>query len=301
MRKKINPKVAIVLVNYGQPELTYKCMTSIINSSYNNISIYIIDNNSQDSRSKYIFEKISYSQVHVIFSDVNNGFSAGNNIGIEAALKESVDYVMLLNNDTEIDKYMIENLIAYADKSTILSPKMYYYDQPNKIWFAGGKVDRLRGTFNHIGTNKLDVGQYNMIKDIPVTTGCCMLIPTDIIRDIGLLDEKFFMYCEDSEYSLRAIDAGYRIRFIPKAVLWHKVSSTSNPTSKMYVYYTNRNRFYMARRYKFGLIAKIYTILSRYLYYLYGCLMKNNYRYIKKAYRDYRHGVLGKVNLDDYQ
>ncbi len=106
-------------------------------------------------------------------------------------------------------------------------PKIYYYNEPERIWFAGGKVEYWKGWVSHIGIREPDNGQYDTPRDVDYLTGCCMLVKREVIERIGKLDESFFIYGEDADWSLRAARAGYRLRFVPSSVIWHKVSASS--------------------------------------------------------------------------
>ena len=285
-----------VLVEWGGVELTIDCIESLQKSNINNLKIIVVDNCSSDN-SLEIIQQYASDKVIILSAKHNNGFSSGNNIGIKYALQHDADYIMLLNNDTVVDPGMVQELINNSKGKYITVPKIYYYSNPDTIWFAGGQIDYKRGRFYHIGENKKDSNHYEKKRPVDFATGCCLMIPKTVMEQTGLLYEPFFMYCEDVEYSLRASRKGISIIYCPKAKLWHKVSSTSRNKSKMSLYYGNRNRLYILKMYNFPLTAWVFTLVTRFIYCLRGLVTHGDERIIGKAIRDYYKGVQGKVVL----
>lgn len=288
-------KVAIILINYNQYALTKECIKSIRNSTYVDYEIIVVDNNSVDDSVEKL-RKLT-DEIVLIESKENLGFSYGCNIGIKYAEKNGFDYVLLLNNDTEIDSKMIENLINNIGKNVVCVPKMYYYDS-GKIWYAGGIINRNKGNAQHIGIGKDDCELYSKDKIVDFATGCCILIPINIIKKVGYLDEKYFMYCEDLDYSLRLVEKKIKIKYIASATLRHKVGSSSGKKSKLNVYYSTRNRLYILNKYKFSVLAKIYTYTTRYIRLFLSLFKKDdNNKYIRKGIEDFKKNIMGKVEI----
>lgn len=197
--------------------------------------------------------KSSENQLILIKNDENYGFPGGNNIGIKFALKFlNQDYFLLLNNDTVVDKTFLTELIKKGKSKEnvgILGPKIYFYDEPNTIWGAGCKISWKFSRGVQIGTNELDHGQYDKIKEVEYVNGSAFLIKTEVIKKIGLMDENYFLYFEESDWTLRANQAGYKSLYVPKAQIWHKVSRSGGGISKpIGLYYITRNRWIFMKK-----------------------------------------------------
>ena len=187
-----------------------------------------MDNASSDGTVEYVKDK--FPSVKIIANSENLRFAGGNNVGIKYALERNADYVLLLNNDTEVAPDFLPELVRAAenDKSIgIAGPKIYYYEGNKMIWFAGGKVEFWKGWISHIGIREPDYGQYDFAREVDYITGCCMLVKREVIEKIGKLDESFFIYGEDADWSLRASRAGYSLVYVPSSIIWHKVSASS--------------------------------------------------------------------------
>lgn len=241
-------KVAIILVNYNGEKYNEACISSILKSTYNNYEVIVIDNASTDNSVEGL--RRFGNNIRLIVSDENLGFSGANNLGIKYALNNKFDYVMLLNNDTIIEKEMIEFMIDASDSKYVISPKIYYFDNKNVIWSAGGGMNWIKGLPIQYGINELDNYENNKKKKIEFATGCCVLIPITCIEKIGLMSEEYFLYYEDTDYCVRLIRSGYEIHFEPKAVMYHKVSaSTGGEKSRVYWYYMIRNRLIFNKKF----------------------------------------------------
>ncbi|MCR4435363.1 MAG: glycosyltransferase family 2 protein [Clostridiales bacterium] len=236
------PLVYIIILNFNNWADTIECIESIENNTYKNYKIVIIDNHSENDSERILREKFPY---HIfIQTRKNNGFSAGNNIGIKYALNEGADYICLLNNDTIVDKDFLVHLVSAAleDKSIgIIGGKIYYYHS-NILWYAGGVLNWYRGGV-HKNINRLDNTKYNQRRTVNFITGCMMLISKDVFKDIGLFDEEYFLYNEDTDFCKRTLKK-YKLLYEPKSVIWHKIGMSSKDDSKIYIYYSTRNRLH---------------------------------------------------------
>ncbi len=264
----MQPKVSIILLNCNGKEFTIDCLKSLQKINYKNYEVIVVDNGSDDGFVSIAKKQFPY--VKLIESKKNLGFAQGNNVGAELALKNGSDYVLLLNNDTVVDRNFLKELVntAESDKTTgITGPKMYYFDSPKKIWFAGGKLDIKRGLFDHIGYKELDSDRFSKQKEVDYMTGCTMLIKKEVIKNLGLFDPVYFAYVEDIDFCLRTRKAGYNIMFVPEAKIWHKVSSYSGGESSPFkTYFKNRNILIFMRKHadnKTKLIFSYYFIRKK--------------------------------------
>jgi hypothetical protein len=203
------------------------------------------------------------------------------NVGIEHAKSNGADFIVILNNDVLLDEKLLVNLLEAAKKhkkAALISPKVYFakgYEFHKKrykkkqlgrvIWYAGGEIDWDNVYANNRGVDEVDEGQYEKDMDSDFATGNCMLIRTKALDDVGLFDERYCMYLEDTDLSLRAKRAGWRVLFAPKATLWHKVARSSGIGSELNDYFLSRNRMlfgimYAPVRAKVALIKESFKI-----------------------------------------
>ncbi len=248
-----NPKVTIVIINWNGWEDTIECLESLYRIDYPNYEIIIVDNHSHDDSVKKIKDYSKGKELIIIENEENYGFAGGNNIGIQYALKNfKPKYILLLNNDTIVDEDFLEELINAGEKDTqigILGPKIYYYDKPDVIWSAGCKISWKFARGIQIGSDEVDKGQYDDQKEVEYVSGSAFLIKTDVIDVIGLMDRKYFLYFEESDWTLRANQAGYKSLYVPTAKIWHKVSRSGGGISKPTgLYYITRNRWIFMKK-----------------------------------------------------
>jgi GT2 family glycosyltransferase len=165
--------------------------------------------------------------VELLALNENRRFAGGNNAGIQKAFADGADFVLLLNNDTIVDPDFLPALLARfqsEEQCGMVVPKIYYHDPPDLLWYAGGEISFWTGTMRHRGIREADRGQYGTATETSYATGCCVLVSRELIARVGQLDESFFIYTEDADWSVRARRAGYRIMYEPHARIWHKLS-----------------------------------------------------------------------------
>lgn len=283
----------IVLVNYCNPNVTIDCIQSLKMTGIPLDHIVVVDNNSQDNSLDVLS---AIKGITLISSKVNGGFSSGNNLGIKYAMEHNCSSVILLNNDTVVKKDFFAQILS-GNGNSVNVPKIYYYSNPDTLWYAGGKIDFKRGRQVHFGENLKDGAEFSKELDVDYATGCCMMIPRKVLEKVGLLAEEYFMYWEDMDYSLRLKEAGIKIHYLPNAEVWHKVGMSGGSESEMAIYYSNRNRFFLMDKYKFGMEAWIYVISTRLIKYLSSLFSKSNNRVILRAWKDYREGNMGKADI----
>lgn len=234
-----DPLVAVVVLNYNGHEDTRACICSLQQASYPRLLIIVVDNASPKPGLETALQGLP--SVEIVRASSNLGFARGNNLGIRHALALGADYVTLLNNDTIVERNCFEPLIAAAESrprvGAVAGTVLAYTDAPtDKIWYAGGKVSKLRG-----GESRALLGQRFRIEDFPnvietkYVTGCFMMLPRFIIETCGALDEDFFFGVEDLELSWRLQKRGFRILYVPGSVIWHRGGRT-RPYSGAAVY-----------------------------------------------------------------
>lgn len=242
-------KVAIILVNLNQEDHTRECIQSLGKLTYPNFEVILIDNGSVDDSGTRIhkeFPNVLYKRFQT-----NTGFAGGNNAGIRLALQGGADYVLLLNNDTVVDPECIQPLVEFDLANPDVGAqcgKIYFFSEPKKLWFTGGSYSVDKASSLHPGMHEFDNGQHDAIEDTDFATGCMMFIRRQVIEKVGMLDDSFFAYFEDTDWCVRARKMGYRIIYNPRAKIWHKVSATSKIDSPAYLYLLMRNKIFMVRK-----------------------------------------------------
>lgn len=242
---KQKPKVSIIVLNWNGKEDTIECIDSIVQITYPNYEIILVDNASTDGSAQYFREY--YKEIKIIENRENLGFAEGNNVGIREALKQKANYILLLNNDTIVDPSFLEHLIEVGesdDSIGILSPIIYYYDDRNKIQYCGEKVNWYKGKLTKINLVSKGVIQSEII------CGASMLIKKETIEKIGLLPTEYFMLWEDIDYSIKALKNNIKNVYVTKSKIWHKGSvSIGGISSPFRMRYTIRNRIILWKKY----------------------------------------------------
>jgi len=235
--------------------------------NYSPYEVVVVDNGSMDGSAEAI--RAHFPQVTLIENRENLGFVGGNNVGLCRALKGNADYVFLLNNDTEVDPLLLRQLVEVAESDPtigVVGPMIYYYDEPEVIWSAGGAIDWQRGSTRMVGLNERDVGQFGREpQGVDFVSGCAMLVRKAALERVGLLDERFFAYYEEVEWCVRMRHAGFKIVHVPQARLWHKITPERRADSSLVYYYMTRNRLLFLKIAGAGWRAWLHTLFTEYL------------------------------------
>lgn len=257
-------KVFVVILNFNGYKNTIECIQSlnkIVLPSNIEKEIVIIDNASSDGSFEKIQEK--FPKITVIQNKENLGFTGGCNVGIEYSIENNADFVLLLNNDTIVDKNLVQNLISSVEDGVGgVVPKIYFekgyefhkkykvQDLGKVIWYAGGLIDWKNLIGKNEGVDQVDVGQFDERRQVSLATGCCLLISAKVIKEVGMFNENYFLYYEDADLSERILRKGFKIIYEPKAVVWHKNAESSGGSgSSLQDYYITRNRLLFGMKY----------------------------------------------------
>ena len=259
-------KVAIVTLTFNTAEDTIIFLQSLKHTKIPDVSLDIIV---VDNGSKEIFtlpDNLKHENIHIIRSETNNGFTGGNNIGIKEALKNNDDYVLIINNDTIVEPTTIKHLLEILDsdpKIGVTTPKIYFAkghefhkdrytkdELGNVIWFAGGYTDWANVMSVHRGIDEVDHGQYDKTEEIDFASGCCMLFKSEVLKKIGLFDDRYFLYYEDADLNERVKRAGYTMYYVPTAKLIHvNAASTGGAGNVLHDYFLTRNKMLFGMTY----------------------------------------------------
>lgn len=288
-------KVSIIIVNWNHPQDTIKCLSSLSKLVYPSSHIIVVDNGSDDNSVSLITEK--FPSVELLLSKENRGFAGGNNLGIKKALKDGAEYILLLNNDTVVDPSFLKPLVTTLEENSslgIVGPVIYQLKDKNKVWWAGGKLDFWLNFHPDIKIPQ------EKVKLINFQTGCCMLIKKEVFTKIGLMDENYFLYYEDTDFCYRIQKNGYQIGLVSNSKIWHQVSATTKGNQNfLNEYYYIRNKLKFAKknfpRIKWFIFFILYTIKIGIKLIVSGRQAKKSYTL--KAYQDFLRNYGGKFNL----
>lgn len=293
-------KLLVIIINFNGLNDTIECIESLHQSNQGDaIDILVIDNGSRTDESTVLMEM--FPSIITKRINANMGYGIANNIGIRFAKENGYEYVLLLNNDTVIEKNMITRLLEADNGCSLCVPKMYYYDEPQLIWYGGGWISKVRGNGLHKQINKHDLNlQAEAPQKCTFATMACVLIKTNIFDTVGPLDEDFFLYGDDTEFCLRLVENKIDIIYVPAAKLWHKVGrSAGGAESPVTLYYGNRNRLLFVYKHRdyFSSLAVPYILTTRCIRIIqYMLTGKRQWRSIVKGIRDYYAGVRGMVD-----
>ncbi len=300
MKAKIKeyPLVDIIILNWNGFKDTAECINSIKNISYNNYKIIVVDNASDCDAEK--IEKEFGNSVFLIRNECNLGFSGGNNIGIKYALKDNPEYILLINNDTVVEKDFLDELICSANSALqagIVGSVIGYFNDRERIWSANGIISKIRSSGFTRKFNK-NINSITLDESCTFLSGCCFLIKKNVIEEIGLLDENYFLYLEDVDFCWRVCKAGYKIVLSAKSRIYHKVNvSTKKNNQLLPLYYTTRNRLYFSEK-NLGYwhyIFYFFLIISLSIKTLLSNKKIERAGLIRKAFSDFRSKKMGQI------
>jgi GT2 family glycosyltransferase len=241
--------VGVIVVNYNSAAFVDEFCASLAAIDYPRWRLIAIDSASHDGSLDTI--ERSFSDATLIRCDDNVGFAAGANIGIKNVLERGDDYALFLNEDVALTPCFLTKLVAAADDRTMVVPKILYYYDHHLISTHAGGFDWTLGLFRDTYGGQPDGPATSVRRDgLQTASFCCALVPAGAFRDAGLLDERFFMYYEETDFIRRAQHAGYRLRYEPSSVLYHRESGASGGgwMTPFKQYYATRNRLFLVRK-----------------------------------------------------
>lgn len=252
----MKPMISVVTVNYNGWELTSALIRSLECHVHTPLEVIVVDNGSRMDEAALLCAR--HPHIRAIRSHRNLGFAGGNNLGIAAA---SGQYLLLLNNDTEVEQDTLHLLAERLDREPELGavcPKIRFFDPPRSVQFAGYTPltpVTLRNAL--IGFGEPDDGRWDTPCETPYAHGAAMMVRREAILKAGAMPEMYFLYYEELDWSQRITDAGYRIGYEPRCTVFHKESRTTGPASPLKTYYLTRNRLLFARRNRRGAARRL--------------------------------------------
>jgi GT2 family glycosyltransferase len=247
-----SPKVSVIIVNWNNFKDTAECLESLRKVDYPNFEVMVVDNGSSGNDTNLLRQGFG-DFIKLIVSDRNLGFAGACNLGIKDALTRGAEYIALLNNDTVVAPDFIEAMVNVAQsdrKLGVAGGKIYCYELPETIWFAGGILNYGTGSTPVRGSGETDKGQFEEIVEVDWICGCYMFITRDALQAAGMLDARFFFGWEDVDFCVRAARKGFKILFIPGSKIWHKGFGVEKRERLvgMPVYYATRGQFLLMHK-----------------------------------------------------
>ena len=275
-------KIGLVTITYNSVDILQPFLDCVWKQTHSNLTLYVVDNDSSDATLP-ILENEQDSRLKVIKNSANLGVAKANNQGIEIALEDGCDQVLIINNDVEFERTLIEKLLKVqkAKVFSLFTTKMMYYYNPNHIWYAGSWFIKNKGYLPlHRGMKELDEGQYDKTVEVEYAPTCCLLAKKEVFQNIGLMDEKYFVYFDDTDFSYRIWkDGKHKIIYYPNIKFYHKVGSLTKSFNKenekifrgdFFIKQNTRNHIYFLKKIG-GLFA--YTFIV-------WLFFKNNIRFV---------------------
>jgi hypothetical protein len=299
--------LAIILVNWKNYKDTEKCLSSLYKCVYHNFKIIVVDNESDPANSQDL--KVQFPNIELLKSYENLGFTGGNNLGIKHAINQGADYVMLLNNDTIVENNFISPLLNHLEQNPkvgAVQPKIFLLNDPKTIWNAGGQLNSSIMTTSSIGHNETDHGQYESPQTLDWITGCCILLRSEVINNVGMLNEQFFAYYEDVDWSLRIRDYGWQLMIEPESIIYHKagasgkseIKSRQGTLSPIIHFFNIRNHLYLIRIHKSGIstLIPVFLVVGKSLLYMSYFAIRGRFSKLKAVAKGLVNGLFDPLN-----
>lgn len=255
-------KIGLVTITYNSAKVIEPFMDCVLRQTHTDFILYIIDNISSDNTLE-LLSKYKDDRIVIIANTQNVGVAAGNNQGILRAMADGCDEILIINNDVEFEYTLLEKLSRQLEElnCSLVAPKMRYHPETHLIWWAGTKFNPKEGCMtHHIGIQEEDKGQYDHIEKMDYAPTCCVLLKREVIDDIGLMDEKYFAYYDDTDFFYRIFKQGKHVLFYyPFVQFYHKVGGLSNMKkgnakkfkfNNFYIHLITRNHVYYLRKQK---------------------------------------------------
>lgn len=234
------PSVAALILNWNGADETIECLHSIQAQTYPHLRALVVDNGSADDSVARI--RAQFPDVPLLENATNLGFAGGVNVGLRHLLEQDVDYVLVLNNDLVLDKACVQEMVMQAGADVaFVTAVLYFTGDPQRIWSIGGQIHPLTLEKTADARGVLDTGQLPPVMERHFVPGGATMMACDALRQIGLFDERFFLYYEDADLSLRGHRAGLRAIVATRAKMWHAVSASAGGSD------SPRERYWMAR------------------------------------------------------
>jgi GT2 family glycosyltransferase len=272
------PLVTAIILNWNGLDDTLDCLKSLQSDPYPNLRIIVVDNGSEGDEADALEREFGGS-ITLIRSETNRGFAGGANLGLRRALEDGTDYALLLNNDTVVEPGFLAEMLkaaAFLPDLAAACPRTVFYDRPDMIYSTGGRYSLWTGVARQVGRGEPDGDRFSHVEERDYADGVCMLIPRAALDKVGLLDEDYFAYWEETDWCARARALGLRSYYIPGARIRHKAERSQSPDSA-YRYLYRRNALLFVRK-RGTPLHLITTFAAQTLFYAPRYLLRNPLR-----------------------
>lgn len=290
-----SPKVAVVLVNWNNEKDTAECLASLEKQTYDEFCVIVVDNGSEQESLEYLKKRFKYPTY--IRNEENLGATGGYNTGINEALKMDAEHVLLLNNDTAVERTFLAELVdsrrELPKRAGIVEPAIHTYDSGD-LWAAGGEVNPYTGATSHRRENP----PYDKPAQVDYAVAAAVLIDAEVFQDVGLIDEDFFIYYDEPEFCARAKSFGWDVWYVPVSGVAHK-EGIEYTHAAFHDYYYTRNRWLFIRKTqprRRRLVFYLYFLIRWViLQVIYLVTIKRNPDAARATLKGALHAVLGKT------
>jgi GT2 family glycosyltransferase len=238
----MRPRVTAVVLNFDLTDETLTCVRSLQRVSYDALRILVVDNASPGGGEERL--RRALPGVDVRGTGANLGYTGGINAGFRFACAQPADYVLALNPDTEVDPHFLGPLVDAMEsdpRAAIAGGTIYMHHDRSRVWYAGGRLVPWRGLAVHLHENEVRApSSLGEPRPVSFVTGCMALHRVSLLSAVGGQDERFFLYLDDIEISARVLRRGYRLLYVPRSVVYHRVEGSRE--SRLKLYYSVRNR-----------------------------------------------------------
>lgn len=246
--------ISVIIINHNGIAFLDRCIYSLLRTNYDNFEVIFIDNASTDDSVRYLLENFKDSRIKVVEEAKNHGVPGARNIGFKNA---SGDYIVFLDNDTEVDRDWLKELISVFesdDSIAVAQSKLLNMVIRNKFDHAGDYLTPF-GFLYERSNQGIDSGQFDKVEDIFSAKGAATMVKSSVFKELGMYDDSYFMYLEETDFCFRVWLAGYRITFIPKSIVWHAFNTPLKQKKEYYSDYVVR--FYGCRNYILTLLKNL--------------------------------------------
>jgi GT2 family glycosyltransferase len=248
-------RLTAIVLNYRTPDLTIACVQSLLRSRGVDLDVLVVDNCSGDDSVARLREHCAGEpRVTILARDRNDGYAGGNNAGIVAVRQRGARYTLILNSDTVVDPDCVQRLVDDAERDpsiALVTPRIFFGDPPDRVWFGGGRFSLWTGRPVHVGYRGLAAASWSDARDLPFAPGCALLVRIAALGEVPLFDASLFSYIEDLDLSLRLRREGWRLRYVPDALVWHFEGTSHRRAGgqALRFYLNTRNLLRVAARY----------------------------------------------------
>ncbi len=288
------PRVATVILNYNQYALTFDTLESLRESKWKNHVVILVDNHSSDGSVEKL--RPNFPEVEIVEPSENLGCAGGRNFGAHLAIERGADYVFFLDNDMYIAEDCITRLVSYMERDSsigVIGPKMMRHPEINHISSLGTRVDWQRCVYQSNQDEIITLPADGLIDSAWVPGGTSM-VRASVFQDVGYMDERFFIYFEDTDFSFRIRQQGFRVAVAPDAVLWHREKSSVGVGSPSSAYYYTRNRLLFFASYSPRPVFSCWFLTSRALAWSARLVLGGEWRIVAGILAGLRDAVLGR-------